>query len=113
ALEPTARAVFQAAGEGHGGATEIVDELTTRLGRGVANVATVLDPELIVLGGGIANAGAALLEPVERVVRAAVPSPPRVVLSELGDDGAALGAVRRALDVADELLFSFETTGAP
>jgi hypothetical protein len=33
------------------------------------------------------------------------------VLAELGDDGAALGAVRRALDVADELLFSFDTAG--
>jgi hypothetical protein len=34
------------------------------------------------------------------------------VLSELADDGAALGAVRRALDHADELLFSFDPAGA-
>ena len=46
------------------------------------------------------------------MVRAAVPFPPRVVLSELGDDGAALAAVRRALDAADELRFSFEASGA-
>jgi predicted NBD/HSP70 family sugar kinase len=108
----TARTVFAAAAQGDAAAAEVVAELTTRLGRGVANVATVLDPDLVVLGGGIANAGAGLLEPIERAVRAAVPAPPRVVLSELGDDGAALGAVRRALDVADELLFSFDTTGA-
>ena len=108
----TARTVFAAAARGDAAAAEVVAELTTRLGRGVANVATVLDPELVVLGGGIANAGAALLEPIERAVRAAVPAPPRVVLSELGDDGAALGAVRRAMGVADERLFSFDTTGA-
>jgi predicted NBD/HSP70 family sugar kinase len=107
----SARTVFAAAAEADPAAAAIVEALTRRLGRGVANVATVLDPDLVVLGGGIANAGAGLLDPIERAVRAAVPSPPRVVLSELGDDGAALGGVRRALDVADELLFSFDTTG--
>jgi predicted NBD/HSP70 family sugar kinase len=107
----SARTVFAAAARGDGAASAIVAELTARLGRGVANVATVVDPDLVVLGGGIGNAGRALLEPVERVVRASVPFPPAVVLSELGDDGAALGAVRRALDAVDELLFSFETSG--
>jgi predicted NBD/HSP70 family sugar kinase len=108
----SARTVFAAADRGDPAAAAIVARLTERLGRGVANVATVLDPDLLVLGGGIANAGAALLDPIERAVRAAVPSPPRVVLSELGDDGAALGAVRRALDHADALLFSFDPAGA-
>jgi glucokinase len=107
----SARTVFAAAARGDGAAGAIVAELTARLGRGVANVATVIDPDLVVLGGGIGNAGRALLEPVERMVRASVPFPPAVVLSELGDDGAALGAVRRALDAVDELLFSFETSG--
>jgi predicted NBD/HSP70 family sugar kinase len=108
----SARTLFAAAARGDPAAAAVVDALTARLGRGVANVATVLDPDLVVLGGGVANAGAALLDPVERAVRAAVPSPPRVVLSELGDDGTALGAVRRALDLADETLFSFDTPGA-
>jgi predicted NBD/HSP70 family sugar kinase len=104
----SARTVFDAAERGDAAAVAIVAELTARLGRGVANVATVVDPELVVLGGGIGNAGRALLEPVERAVRAAVPFPPRIVLSELGGDGGALGAVRRALDAVDERLFSFE-----
>lgn len=108
----SARTVFTAAARGDAAAAAIVEELTGRLGRGVANVATVIDPHLVVLGGGIANAGAALLDPVERVVRASVPFPPRVVLSGLGDDGAALGAVRRVLDAVDEMLFSFDTVGA-
>jgi predicted NBD/HSP70 family sugar kinase len=108
----SAQTVFAAAARGDAAAASIVATLTRRLARGVANVATVLDPDLVVLGGGIANAGAALLEPVEAAVRAAVPAPPRVVLSALGDDGTALGAVRRALDVTDEVLFSFDTAGA-
>jgi predicted NBD/HSP70 family sugar kinase len=108
----SARTVFTAAARGDAAAMAIVAELTARLGRGVANVATLIDPDLVVIGGGIGNAGTALLEPIERAVRAAVPFSPPVVLSELGDDGSALGAVRQALDAVDELLFSFETSGA-
>jgi predicted NBD/HSP70 family sugar kinase len=107
-----ARTVFAAAAAGDAAAAEIVVLLAERLGRGVANVATVLDPDLVVIGGGVANAGSALLEPVAAAVLRAVPSPPRVVLTELGDDGVALGAVRRAIDVADELLFAFDHVGA-
>jgi predicted NBD/HSP70 family sugar kinase len=107
----SARVVFAAAERGDAAAAAIVAELTARLGRGVANVATMVDPELVVLGGGIANAGAALLDPVERAVRSAVPFPPRIVVSKLGDDGAALGAVRRALDAVDERHFSFDIAG--
>jgi predicted NBD/HSP70 family sugar kinase len=103
----SARTVFAAAARGDAAAAAIVAELTTRLGRGVSNLATMVDPDLVVLGGGISNAGAALLEPVRRAISAAVPFPPRVVLSELGGDGAALGAVRQALDAVDEVLFSF------
>jgi predicted NBD/HSP70 family sugar kinase len=108
----SARTVFAAAAQGDAAAAAIVAELTTRLGRGVCNVATMVDPDLVVLGGGIANAGAALLEPVRRAVNAAVPFPPRVVLSELGDGAAAIGAVRHALDAVDKVLFSFEASGA-
>ena len=103
----TAETVFAAAAAGDPPARAIVEELAGRLGRGVANVATVLDPELVILGGGVANAGAALLDPVTEIVRAHVPAPPRVVLSEIGDESAALGAVRRALEVTDRVLFSF------
>jgi hypothetical protein len=45
----------------------------------------------------VARAGAPLLEPIERRVRQLVPVPPQVVLSSLGDEAVALGAVRLAL----------------
>jgi len=67
----------------------------------------VLDPELVILGGGVANAGEALRAPVERAVGALAPSAPDVVLSALGDESVALGAVRLAMDRADERIFAF------
>ena len=102
-----AATVFAAHARGDVAARAIVDLLVGRLARGVATIATVLNPELVILGGGVSNAGAALLEPVERVVRERVPVPPRLVLSELGDESVALGAVRLAMDRADERLFAF------
>jgi glucokinase len=104
----SAETVFAAAARGDRAAADIVAVLAARLGRGIAGVATVLDPDLVVLGGGLANAGPALLHPVERAVREHTPVPPRVALSTLGDQSVALGAVRLALDAADARLFAFD-----
>jgi predicted NBD/HSP70 family sugar kinase len=101
----TARMVFDVAATGDPAANEVVTELTRRLGRGIANIASVLDPELVLLGGGLSSAGAAVLEPIARAVEELTPGSPRVVLSELGGEATALGAVRLALNHADVLLF--------
>jgi predicted NBD/HSP70 family sugar kinase len=103
----TARVVFAAAAQGDRAAIAIVDELVGRLARGIVDAATLLDPELVIVGGGISNAGAGLLEPLRRGVVEHSPLPPRVVLSELGDDAVALGAVRCAVDMAEKHLLTF------
>jgi predicted NBD/HSP70 family sugar kinase len=104
----TAETVFAAAARGDRAASALVAALAARLGRGIAAAATILNPELVVLGGGLANAGPALLEPVQRAVRAHTPVPPRVALSTLGDESVAIGAVRLAVDAADARLFAFD-----
>ena len=103
----TAQIVFDSAASGDAAALDVASELLERLGRGVANIASILNPDLILLGGGIANAGATVLGPIRETVRRLVPNPPAVELSALGGDGTVLGAIRRALDVADEATFSF------
>jgi predicted NBD/HSP70 family sugar kinase len=65
----------------------------------------VVDPELVVLGGGIGRNGDLLLEPVRAELRSAV-FHPRIEASALGEDGPVLGAVALALDQAQERLFS-------
>jgi predicted NBD/HSP70 family sugar kinase len=92
-----AEVVFAAAAAGDATAQGIVDELLERLARGIAAAVVVLNPAVLILGGGVARAGAPLLEPIERRVRQLVPVPPQVVLSSLGDEAVALGAVRLAL----------------
>jgi hypothetical protein len=66
----------------------------------------------VIIGGGVSRAGESLLAPLERRIRELVPVPPRVVLSELGDEGVALGALRLALKSVEERLFDSLATEA-
>ena len=102
-----AEVVFAAAAQGDASAREIVAELTRALANGVAAVVAVLNPATVIVGGGLSRAGNALIEPLERHVVERVPVPPRLVLSTLGEESVVLGAVRLALQRADERLFSF------
>jgi len=99
-----AETIFGAAAEGDGAARQIVDQLVGRLAEGVAAASIVLNPETVILGGGLSRAGEALLAPLERNLRALVPIPPRIVLSDLGEESVALGAVRLAVQTVEERL---------
>jgi predicted NBD/HSP70 family sugar kinase len=107
-----AEVVFAAAARGDRAALRIVDELLQRLARGIASAVTILNPSTVIVGGGVSRAGARLLEPLERHIADLVPAPPRVVLSTLGDESVALGAVRLALQVVEERLFDLATLEA-
>lgn len=103
----TAQIVFDAAAVGDAAALDVATAILERLGREVANIASILNPDLILLGGGIANAGQIVLGPIREAVARFAPRPPAVQLSDLGGDGTVFGAIRRAIDIADEATFSF------
>ena len=83
----------------------IVDTLVRRLARGIAAAGVVIDPQAVIVGGGLSRAGETLLRPLERELADLVPIPPRVVLSDLGEEAVALGAVRLAVQTVEERLF--------
>jgi glucokinase len=60
------KAVFDAAAEGDAVASAIRDEAIVSLGAAVAGLLHAFDPELVIVGGQIAEAGAALFEPLRR-----------------------------------------------
>jgi predicted NBD/HSP70 family sugar kinase len=103
-----AEIVFAAAARGDEAARRVLEELLDRLARGLASAAALLNPATVIIGGGLSRAGDALLEPLERRVGELVALPPRLVLSALGDEAVALGAVRLATQSVDERLFAFE-----
>ncbi|HEY0517125.1 MAG TPA: ROK family transcriptional regulator [Solirubrobacteraceae bacterium] len=101
----SAQHVFELAGEGHEQARTIVDQVGRRIGLAIATVCAVVDPELVVLGGGIGS-NAALVTPVRAAVAGLLPLPTRIELSRLGDKAALYGAVAIALRRARGQVFS-------
>jgi predicted NBD/HSP70 family sugar kinase len=71
----------------------------------VGTVAAVLDPEFVVLGGGV-GANVDLLRPrLEERLAHLTPLHPQVAEGELGNDAIVLGAIATALDAARETVF--------
>jgi glucokinase len=87
---------FAAAARGDGRAALAIAEVADYLGRAIANIVTMLVPERIVIGGGVAEAGEALLGPVrEATARHCVLVPPEwydIVPAKLGPRAGAIGA---------------------
>jgi predicted NBD/HSP70 family sugar kinase len=98
--------IFTAARHGHVAASRVVQAEAARLALAIATVAPVLDPELVILGGGIGRNGDLLLEPIERELRQLLPFRPRVVVSALGEDAVLRGAVAIALEVTRDRVFA-------
>jgi glucokinase len=95
--------VWAAAAEGDPLAAEVLSEMTDTLALGLANVAFLLDPELIVLGGGVSRVGDRLLLPLRERLSALLAHPvrPRLELSQLGPYAQLYGALHEALAYAN------------
>lgn len=63
--EITAKLVFDRAKEGDGLAKKVIEQVVFHLGLALANLANGLNPEKIVIGGGVSKAGDTLLEPLK------------------------------------------------
>ena len=98
--------VFEDAAAGDEVAQARIDEFATDLAVGLAPTIVAVDPELVVIGGGISAAGEAIRDPLRKRIQEETRFPPRVVCSILGDESVALGSVRLALDKAEEELFA-------
>ena len=93
----TAKKVFDEARRGDRKARRVVAAEAHRIALAIAAVASVLDPELVILGGGIGGNGDLLLEPVERELATLSPFRPRIEVSTLQRGG---DAPRRGVDGA-------------
>ncbi len=92
----SAEAVCRAAAVGDPRAARILSETGTILGVAVANLVHVLNPDVVVLAGGVAKAGEALLAPLRREVRrrafASAAAACRIVAGALPETAGAVGA---------------------
>jgi predicted NBD/HSP70 family sugar kinase len=103
----TAKQVFESTRDSDGAALTAVRVEAEHLARAVAAVTAVLDPELVVLGGGIGRNGDLLIAPMDRHLRKLLRMPPPpLMVSALGDDAVVLGALAIALARAREIVFA-------
>lgn len=96
--EATAEEAFSLARQGDPRALELVREAQEHLAVALTAIAALLDPDGIVVGGGMSSQGEFLLGPIREMVHRQIPTRPPIVLSELGEDAQLVGAIRAALD---------------
>lgn len=95
--EFAAKDVFDAARSGDALAQQEVDEMAYTLALALGNIAAITDPEMFLVGGGVARAGDVLLEPLNRHYQAHAFLSCRntpIRLASLGNDAGIYGAVR-------------------
>ena len=97
----TAKDVFDAAKAGDHLAVEAVEVLGKYLGLVVANVALTVDPDVFVIGGGVAKAGQVLIDVItkyyHKFAKIIGDNKAKVVLAKLGNDAGIYGAARMVL----------------
>jgi glucokinase len=93
---PEATLVFAAAQRGEPADRELTERLTDRLGAAIATAINLINPEIVVVGGGLIQAGDALLQPLRvAIARYALASHRRglrVVAARLGERAGVVGA---------------------
>ena len=92
--------------DGNAAALAVIDELAHYLALGLSNAVEILDPGIIVLGGGLMAAADVLLEPTRSAfIRLCRPAQRRrgedLVIADLGEDAAAIGAALLGLEWAN------------
>ena len=97
----TCKDIFQCAKQGDEIALELVDLMTQMLGKALAEVSSVCDPDIFVIGGGVSRAGEIILTGVRKhFIEYAFPAAAsaQFALAELGNDAGMYGAVQLVLD---------------
>ncbi|HSB66640.1 MAG TPA: ROK family transcriptional regulator, partial [Anaerolineales bacterium] len=88
----TAEDVFEAAKQRQEWAWKIIDETVDYLTVAIANLMAAFDPEVIILGGGVSRSAEMLIQPILNRMRGAIPTLPKLVVSNLGLRAGVMGA---------------------
>ncbi len=99
--EVSAKTVFDAVKAGDKVACEIAEEFGAYLGYALANVAVVMDPEVVVIGGGVSKAGQVIIDYVQKNYKEKAlftNDDVKFVLATLGNDAGVYGAARMVIE---------------
>ena len=97
----TAKDIFDAAKAGDDIAIQLVDEVCGILGGALSNISAVVNPEVIVIGGGVSKAGSILIENVQKhFIETSFHAcrDTKFALAKLGNDAGMYGCVKMLLE---------------
>lgn len=94
----TAETIFECARSGDPLAEQIVQETADYLGFTVVNLVSLLDLEVVILGGGVMRSADLLLSKVQEYADRHTPVPVVVTVSRFPDEASLLGAIDLVLD---------------
>ncbi len=86
------RELFQLATQGNKEAQQVVDGVYDYLGLGISSIICTLNPQAVIIGGGMAKEGQSFLDEVSKKVQRLVPLKAKVSLTKTGDYGGAIGS---------------------
>jgi len=102
--EFSAEYVFESAAKGQSWAIDVVADAIDYFSLAIASVIAVLDPEVIVLGGGVTKSSDGLIPPIIERLKDSLATLPRIEKSILGTRATVLGAIILVLDVTTEYI---------
>ncbi len=94
--------IFASARQGESWAQQVVNDTVDYLSLAIANISAVLDPEVIVLGGGVAASADLFIDPILERLDGATPYTPRLVASTLGRHATVMGTIMQVMNATDE-----------
>lgn len=108
-------AVFAAADAGDAKALQLVTDFARRIIRGIAVVGLTVDPDLIVIGGGLSASGPMLLGALQHELAKLVSrsTQPPLISGTLGQNGAAVGGLVRSLELVSQRLYGSSDIAVP
>lgn len=98
----SAEEVIAAARNSDAAAKSAIEQTAKYLGMGIANIVSLLNPEMVVLGGGLMQSADLFLDTVKRVMsewaQPIAARQVRIAVTQLGEDAGLMGAARLAFD---------------
>lgn len=101
----TCKDVFDAAAQGDAAATAVLEQVYAYMGEFIADTCCVIDPEMVVLGGGVSRAGQPLLRGIEQNFQKYcfhACQDTKFALATLGNDAGVYGAFKLLLDTIND-----------
>ncbi|MEH7254891.1 ROK family transcriptional regulator [Neobacillus niacini] len=102
--ELTGEQAFSLAKAGDVTALAVVEDAIEHLAYGIINAATLLNPEVVILDGGVMKSADFILPRIQKIVHQYLPSSVEIFQSQLGENAGVLGAVSLFLSEYDSIL---------